>query len=129
MESSFGIDTPDSYQPTRLTEPVRIRDTQDFLSKRDSYSPIQQTLVQREAALLGTDPVNNPDKFVESHNQLIQNLENDLNENFPELKDEVINEVAAYLAKDNKVSKDHIVQILRDRLAATTHIKIFDDFA
>lgn len=121
-QSGPEMDNPEAYtQPPGvfIFPDSRLYDGRDFTERSQEFSDAQKNAVIMEAELYGIDPAVDPDGFVEQHVHYIEAFEASLRENFPDVKEQIIDYIASYFSKTDAGAESGLKRRMKERLAAT----------
>lgn len=123
------VDNKEAYAKRATIRYGRLNTIEDFEEKSKDYSEGQKRLIELESRMFGINPSTNPRAFVEAHASFVIDAEADLQDSLPRVKDEVVDRVSGYFAKDDKVTREGLKDLMRKRLAATKEVGVFDSLA
>jgi len=122
------IDTPESYLPSHERPIGKLDSGEALLDQMENFTDSQKTQLSQEAKLFGINPNTDASKFVETRNDLINEVEQGLRERLSDVKQLVITETAEHFFPDDPAAQEDMKQTLASRLNATD-IKIVDNLA
>jgi len=126
------IDQPEVYQAQYAEEPhVRFTDGSELTQTMEArrYRTRFQGQLATETEILGIDPAEEPDRFVESHNQMLSDAEARLTEDLPGLKATLAERAAVRLHPEDEDAQKRLSAKLSARMAATEQVLVFDNLA
>lgn len=110
-------------------QPVAVNSLENgdaLTAQRAAHTPWQKEQLRRESRIFGINPDHQADAFVDAHNHLLSDMEQDLQEQLPVVKEQIIDRTATYFFANAPDKKANLRAVLEQRLSATNQVAVND---